>query len=150
MKRFKFQLAAVLKVAQLKKDRAEIAFAEAVEKLKREEEILKGYEEELKAAYEDYNLLTAPNKNITAAELIMYSRYFARLKSQMERQRQKIAAAEKNRQEKLKILRDEMNHLKTIEKLKEKRRQEFMAAELAEEQKNLDEIGLQIYVRTAR
>ena len=40
-----------------------------------------------------------------------------------------------------------MTYLKSIEQLKEKRRNEYNAEVLAEEQKMLDEIGLQLHMR---
>ena len=40
-----------------------------------------------------------------------------------------------------------MTYLKSIEQLKEKRRNEYNAEVLAEEQKMLDEIGLQLSMR---
>ena len=43
-----------------------------------------------------------------------------------------------------------MNELKSIEQLKEKRRREYIEEMLAEEQKMLDEIGLNLYMRKDR
>ena len=51
------------------------------------------------------------------------------------------------KQKKLKALMDVMSYLKSIEQLKEKRLQEYQAEALAEEQKMLDEIGLQLTMR---
>ena len=42
-----------------------------------------------------------------------------------------------------------MNKLKSIEQLKEKRLQEYMAEMLYEEQKQLDELGGQMYFRNS-
>jgi len=149
MKKFKFQLEAVLKVAQLKKDRAEIAFAEAVDVLQKAKALLKQHERDLQSAYEDFDRMQEKT-SVNIAMLVMYSNYFEHLKRLIEKQENAVEAARKDKDEKLKILQYEMRRLESIEKLKEKRRQEYFAAQIAEEQKNLDEIGLQIYVRTAR
>ena len=55
MKKFKFRLTAVLKVAQIKKERAEIAFAEATNALIKEKESLKVFELELEAGLKSYD-----------------------------------------------------------------------------------------------
>lgn len=149
MKKFKFQLEAVLKVTKLKKERAEIAFAEAMDFLYKQEALLKQYQDELDKSYDDYNEI-AMRGSINAGLLIMYSNYFEHMKSSIIRQEQTVIQAEQTKQEKLKALQYEMSRLESIEKLKEKRWQEYWAEAMAEEQKNLDEIGLQIYVRTTR
>ena len=51
------------------------------------------------------------------------------------------------RQKKLKELMDVMSYLKSIEQLKEKRLQEYREEAMQEEQKMLDEIGLQLTMR---
>ena len=51
------------------------------------------------------------------------------------------------RQKKMQELVAVMNKLKSIEQLKEKRLQQYMAEALQEEQKQLDEIGGQLYFR---
>ena len=56
----------------------------------------------------------------------------------------------KKRQERLDEFQEALNKLKTIEQLKEKRLEEFKAEQLIEEQKELDEIGLQIHARAMR
>ena len=56
----------------------------------------------------------------------------------------------KKRQERLDEFQEALNKLKTIEQLKEKRLKEFKAEQLIEEQKELDEIGLQIHARAMR
>ncbi len=149
MKKFKFQLEAVRKVAQLKKDRAEIAFAEAVDVLQKAKALLKQHERDLQSAYDDFDHMQEKT-SVNIAMLVMYSNYFEHLKRLIEKQENAVEAARKDKDGKLKILQYEMRRLESIEKLKEKRRQEYFAAQIAEEQKNLDEIGLQIYVRTAR
>ena len=58
--------------------------------------------------------------------------------------------AKAERQKKLKELLDLMSYLKSIEQLREKRLQEYKDQALHEEQKMLDEIGLQLYMRNGK
>lgn len=148
MKKFKFRLTAVLKVAQIKKERAEIAFAEATNALIKEKESLKVFELELEAGLKLYEEIE--NQKITIGLLTSYNTYFFRLRTQIEQQKHVINEAEKKRQERLDEFQEALNKLKTIEQLKEKRLKEFKAEQLIEEQKELDEIGLQIHARAMR
>ncbi|WP_177505372.1 flagellar export protein FliJ [Anaerosinus sp.] len=148
MKKFKFRLTAVLKVAQIKKERAEIAFAEATNALIKEKESLKVFELELEAGLKSYEEIE--NQKITIGLLTSYNTYFFRLRTQIEQQKHVINEAEKKRQERLDEFQEALNKLKTIEQLKEKRLKEFKAEQLIEEQKELDEIGLQIHARAMR
>lgn len=148
MKKFKFQLAAVLKVSQIKKEQAEIKFAEATQFLNQQIQILCTFESELNQGMEDYYHLAA--SLITIDKLMSYSGYFDRMRMQIERQKREITLAEKNKQEALAILKVAMNKLKSLEQLYDKRFAEFRSQQLFEEQKELDEIGLQIYTRVVR
>ena len=148
MKKFKFRFSAVLKVAQIKKERAEIAFAEATNALIKEKESLKVFELELEAGLKSYEEIE--NQKITIGLLTSYNTYFFRLRTQIEQQKHVINEAEKKRQERLDEFQEALNKLKTIEQLKEKRLKEFKAEQLIEEQKELDEIGLQIHARAMR
>lgn len=148
MKKFKFRLAAVLKVAQIKKEQAEIAFAEASNVVIKEEEKLKKFELELDTGLKSYESIE--NTKITIGLLTSYNTYFFRLRTQIDQQKHVINEAEKVRQERLAAFREALNKLKTIEQLKAKRLEEFKAEQLIEEQKELDEIGLQIHARAMR
>ena len=90
------------------------------------------------------------NQKITIGLLTSYNTYFFRLRTQIEQQKHVINEAEKKRQERLDEFQEALNKLKTIEQLKEKRLKEFKAEQLIEEQKELDEIGLQIHARAMR
>lgn len=94
MKKFKFRLAAVLKVAQIKKEQAEIAFAKATNLLMQEQETLKSFELELAEGLKSYSEIE--NKKITIDLLTSYNTYFFRLRMQIENQQHVILEAEKN------------------------------------------------------
>lgn len=148
MKKFKFRLEAVLKVAEIKKEQAEIAFAEATNALLAQQEKLREFENELAQAMEDYYKIE--NKKITIELLTSYNTYFFRLRMQIQAQNTVVLEAENKRQSCLEAFRSALNRLKSIEKLKQRRLEEFKEQEMAEEQKMLDEIGLQIYTRVSR
>lgn len=148
MKKFKFQLATLLKVTKMKKEQAEIEFAEATAQLLQAQEVLRAMQEEVRQGMEHYYQLAA--QTVTVAQLMSYSSYFTRMKTREENQRQAIEQARSHREARLEVLKAAMGKLKTIEQLRERRFIQFRELELAEEQKSLDEIGLQIYTRMVR
>ena len=149
MKKFKFQLAALLKVTKMNKDKSEIKLAQATQHLIDQKNNLINFEKEMQDGLQEYEGVTARAKiNITM--LTTYSSFFAWKRSQVEQQKQAIIKAEQERMQRLEELKSVMNKLKSIEQLREKRFDEFKQQALVEEQKQLDEIGLQIYTRSAK
>ena len=76
-----------------------------------------------------------------------FNRFFGWKRQQIEDQQQVILLANAERQKRLRLLMEQMSALKSIEKLREKRLEEYKAEALREEQKMLDEIGLQLTMR---
>ena len=95
----------------------------------------------------DYEKLSKEGTRIKIGTLMSFNRFFGWKRQQIEDQQQVILAANAERQKRLKALMEQMSALKSIEKLKEKRLAEYKAAVLQEEQKMLDEIGLQLTMR---
>ena len=147
MKKFKFQLETLLNVTRRKKEDAEIKFAEASRKLEECRAKLQILLRELAESQSEFADKTSAGKTITVNVIMMYNSYFNWKRHQIEEQQQIIMQATRDKQQKLKLLMQLMTYLKSIEQLKEKRRNEYNAAVLAEEQKILDEIGLQLSVR---
>ena len=148
MKKFRFRLATVLKVSQIKREQAEIDFAVASNFLLKQQQLLVDYENELSQEMQNYYNMA--NQRVTIEKLTSYGSYFDRMRNQIQRQQQTIVEVEVKRKEKLEMLQVAMCKLKTIEQLRDKRFEEFQKEQLFEEQKELDEIGLQIYTRMAR
>lgn len=148
MKKFKFRLNAVLKVEQIKKEQAEIEFAKTAKFLLDQRNKLVDYENELLHGMQEYYKMS--NRKITVDTLTSYSSYFDRMRFQIENQKQCIVDAELAKKEKLRILQLAMSKLKTVEQLRDKSFEKFQREQLLDEQKELDEIGLQIYTRMAR
>ena len=96
----------------------------------------------------DYDEITAKG-GITVGTLMTFNSFFNWKRTQIEQQQQAILKAQSERQARLKELVAVVNKLKSIEQLKEKRLQEYMAEMLYEEQKQLDELGGQMYFRNS-
>ena len=149
MKKFKFQLAALLKVTKMKKEQAEIAFAEAAQLLQEQQAVMVQLKQEMQQGLSDYDRLTGGAK-ITVGTLMTYNSFFAWKREQIELQDMAILQSKATKSKRLKELMEITNKLKAIEQLRQKRWEEFKQVQLFEEQKELDEIGLQIYTRAAR
>ena len=147
MKKFRFQLETLLKVTRMKKEEAEVAFAEAVRRLEDARAYQRQLLEEMHQGQLDYEKLSKEGTRIKIGTLMSFNRFFGWKRQQIEDQQQVILAANAERQKRLKALMEQMSALKSIEKLKEKRLAEYKAAVLQEEQKMLDEIGLQLTMR---
>jgi len=147
MKKFKFQLETLLKVTKRKKDDAEMKFAEASRYLEECRAKLQELLRELKEIQEEFATLTSEGKTITIGRIMVYNQFFNWKRTQIEEQQQVILKATQDKQQKLKALMKIMTYLKSIEQLKEKRLNEYNAEVLFEEQKTLDEIGLQLAMR---
>lgn len=147
MKKFKFQLETLLKVTKRKKDDAELKFAEASRYLEECRAKLQVLMRELQECQEEFAEITGVGKKVTIGVITMYNSFFNWKREQIEQQQQVILKATQEKQQKLKILMQLMTYLKSIEQLKEKRLREYNAEVLFEEQKTLDEIGLQLHMR---
>ena len=147
MKKFRFQLETLLKVTRMKKEEAEVAFAEAVRRLEGARAYQRQLLEEMHQGQQDYERLSREGTRIKIGTLMSFNRFFGWKRQQIEDQQQVILQASAERQKRLKVLMEQMSALKSIEKLKEKRLAEYKAEVLQEEQKMLDEIGLQLTMR---
>ena len=147
MKKFKFQLETLLKVTRRKKDDAELKFAEASRYLEECRTKMQALMRELQEVQEEFAEMTGEGKKVTIGVIMTYNSFFNWKRDQIEKQQEVILRATQDKQQKLKILMKLMTYLKSIEQLKEKRLNEYKAEVLAEEQKTLDEIGLQLSMR---
>ena len=147
MKKFKFQLETLLKVTRMKKEDAEVAFAEASRKLEEAREGMNTLLAEMQQGQHDYEALSKEGTRVTIGKLMAFNSFFAWKREQIEMQQNILLQLRGEKQKKLKALMDVMSYLKSIEQLKEKRLQEYQAEALAKEQKMLDEIGLQLTMR---
>ncbi|MBR1396599.1 MAG: flagellar export protein FliJ [Selenomonadaceae bacterium] len=147
MKKFKFQLETLLKVTRRKKDDAELKFAEVSRRLEEQKKQLQLFMFEMKQGQTEFAEVTGEGKTVTIGIIMTYNSFFNWKKHQIETQQKLILDTTQEKQQKLKKLMELMTYLKSIEQLKEKRLREYNEELLFEEQKMLDEIGLQLYVR---
>lgn len=147
MKKFKFQLETLLKVTKRKKDDAEMQFAESSRKLEECRAKLQVLLREMAEGQKEFADMTGEGKTVTVGIIMTYNEFFNWKRNQIEKQQEVILNATQDKQQKLKILMQLMTYLKSIEQLKEKRLNEYNAEVLFEEQKMLDEIGLQLSMR---
>ncbi len=145
MKSFKFRLEALFKFRKMQEEQAQILFWQATNQLRIEKEELVKLEENV---MENMNLLRNFQHNLLSIETYKsFHHYFDKMKNEIQQQKESIKRADEYRQECLKNLEEAVKSHKVVEKFREKKIQDYQAELLKEEQKKLDEIGLQLYVR---
>lgn len=143
MRKFQFRLKTLLKLRSLEEKQAKIKLAEATNLLLNEQRILKRYEERLDESFESFR--QEQQKISTVETLKVFQTYFDKMKEDISVQRQKVTTAEQGRTECLHSLEKAMQSRKLVEKIYEKRLNEYNLEALREEQKLLDEIGGHMY-----
>ncbi len=149
MKKFRFKLETLLGVTRRKKEDAERRFAEATRALEEARAQLAEYLQEMQKVQAEYTEQTKEGKRISVGRVMTYTSYVNWKRQQIEQQQQTILEVQTVRQQRLKELLAIMSKLKAIEQLKEKRLQQYKDELRFEENKMLDEIGLQLYMRKA-
>ena len=147
MKKFKFQLETLLKVTKMKKEEAEVALGKASRKLEGARMGLETLLAEMQKGQQDYDALSQEGTRVTIGRLMSFNSFFAWKREQIEMQQNILLQVRGEKQQKLKELMEVLSYLKSIEQLREKRLQEYKEDVLKEEQKMLDEIGLQLTMR---
>lgn len=148
MKKFRFKLETLLKVTRMNKEQAQVALAAATKEVEAAREQLNIYLQEMAQGHRDYDELTGEGKTISLGRLMTFNSFFNWKREQIESQQRVIMEKQSLRQKRMQELVAVMNKLKSIEQLREKRLQQYMAEVLQEEQKQLDEIGGQLYFRS--
>ena len=149
MKKFKFQLETLLKVTKMDKEKAEVELAKISKLLTEQQEYMEKLRQEMQQGQKDYERLTE-GARITVGTLMTYNSFFAWKREQLQLQDEAILQSKAQKSKRLQELLAVRNKLESIEQLREKRFNEFRQEQLFEEQKQLDEIGLQIYTRRVR
>lgn len=147
MKKFRFKLETLLKVTRMNKDKAQVELAKATKLLEEARDYLQVLLQEMAQGHKDYDELTGEGKVISLGRLMTFNSFFNWKREQIEAQQQRIIQCQAERQKRMQELVQVMNKLKSIEQLKEKQLKQYMAELLDEEQKQLDEIGGQLYFR---
>ncbi len=147
MKKFRFKLETLLKVTRMNKEKAQVALAAATQELEEARAQLQQYLQDMAQGHRDYDELTGAGKTISLGRLMTFNSFFNWKREQIEAQQQVIMEKQSARQHKMRELVEIMHKLKSIEQLREKQLKQYMEELLQEEQKQLDEIGGQLYFR---
>jgi flagellar FliJ protein len=143
---FRFRLEALLKFRKLKKEQAQIEFMQAASRLAAEKEKLQQLERKLADNIDAFR--TCQNGPVNVENLKVFQYYFDKIKKDIIVQQDGINKAFEDQQQCMRVLEAAVKQCKVVESYREKRLLQYNAEVLCEEQKQLDEIGLQIYART--
>lgn len=145
MKPFRFRLEKLLEFRKSHKEQSQITFLQATSQLRVEKELSAEFETKLT---ETITLLHAHQQQSLSVEIFKSFRYYIdKISDDINKQNLLIIKAEEHRQECLCALAEAEKNYKIVEKYREKKLQHYQEDTMKEEQKLLDEIGLQIYIR---
>lgn len=145
MKKFEFRLDTLLKYRQMQKEQAQLNFMQASQVL--HEEKVKFDQLKVKLAESIGKFKDYQDGSPTIDVLKNFQNYFDIIREHISRQNTRVNEAEIAQQERLQELRQAAKNCEIVEKFKVKRLLQYQAETLSEEQKFLDELGLQNYVR---
>jgi len=145
MEKYNFKLEPLLNHRRFVEDVRQKAFTDVQKKVSESRHIAKCLEEEhVRQAEELKKKMQDPQP---ASENVLYATYLTSLSNRIDEQRQRVQAAEKERDEKKSALLEAVKNRKTIERLKEVRADQFEQFQLKKEQEFSDEIGIQQHNR---
>jgi len=145
MKPFSFRLEALLEFRKLQKEQSQITFLQATNQLRSEKELLTELEGKLA---ENIALLNTRQQQSLPIEIFKsFQYYFDKISKDIVKQNQCVLQADEHCEECLLVLTEAERNHKIVEKFREKKLQNYQIEALNEEQKLLDEIGIQIYTR---
>ena len=145
MKQFKFQLETLLRMRRLQQEEAQMRLVQATSRYQTELTALEGLENEQKMQLAQFR--AEQSKRQTIDTLKNYYFYFDKLNVSITVQQEQVEAADQQRCQCLTELAAATTRLKLVEKLKEKRLAEYKAEMLQQDQKLLDELGMQVFMR---
>ncbi len=140
-----FKLEAVLTHRQHQEESARKVFADAARELNRARQVLTDMEK-VRTQYRRAMRLKQDN-NGSAMELILYTRYLARLASEIDEQQHTIETLAADKEEKRKMLMTALKDRKVIEKLKERYLADEEKKERDMEQKLVNDVAISRFQR---
>jgi flagellar export protein FliJ len=144
MKRFNFRLQRVLEIRDRFRDERRQELGQRNFELDRERRILGDLDQEfLRSKVEE-------GGTYSASELLLVGEYSVRLKEDIEQQQLRVAAAEQAAEEARERYIEASKETQALEKLKERRREEYVEQALKEEGSQLDEFAVQRSGRRAQ
>jgi flagellar FliJ protein len=145
MKKFRFRLETLLKFRKMEEEQAQIKMAEANLRLIKEQELLDQFNHILATSL---TLLTQEQTGSPTVETLKtFSYYIDKIKRDIINQQAQVVKAETYRHECLTVLEAAVKQRKLVDNLREKRLEQYKAELLQDEQKVLDELGTQTFMR---
>jgi flagellar protein FliJ len=144
---FQFRLDTLLKFRRMKEEEAQIQLAQSTALLLQEKERLETFVQDL-AVHVD-TIRSQQQQPVTVATLKMLHDYHDKLKKDIISQQIQLEQAVTRRQETLAVLEQAMKDHKLVKKLREKKLLQYQTDLQHDEQKNLDELGLQVFARNS-
>ncbi|MFD2371297.1 flagellar export protein FliJ [Brevibacillus sp. GCM10020057] len=145
MKVFQFHLQKVLDLKEKEKEQAEWAFGKSVQR--KNEEEWKLYR--LHERHDEMSLLIqeAQTQTCSAAQLIQITQYKQSVERSIQNQKRTLQGCERDVERCQSHLTERMKESQLWQRLRDKFHTQYMDAERMREQKELDEIGTQLYLR---
>ncbi|MBI4584287.1 MAG: flagellar export protein FliJ [Planctomycetes bacterium] len=141
MARFKFELAALLRVRAIEEERAKRHFFMALKSLRQKEGELMELTCIREQVKDRCRAASAGVLAIEVEEMLRQRRYINVLYQQMVAKREEVARLRKAFEEVRAVFRQARIKRRAVEKLKDRRRREFLMEETRREARDLDEIG---------
>lgn len=145
MKPFRFRLETLLDFRKMQKEESQIVFLKASNQLRAEKTLLKELEDKVNENIE--SIRSSEQESLTIEKLKVFRYYFDKLTKDVATQKECIAKAEEYCQKCLEELAEFEKKYKIVEKFREKKLENYQLEAIQEEQKLLDEIGIQLYTR---
>lgn len=148
MKKFIFQLETFLKISRMEREKAEVALFAVKKKLYEQEQQLILLNKELDDGLLEYEE-TLQQGTVNVNVLKIYGDFFSWQRYQIDKQKEDIGKTKAEEKQCLETLLKYEKKVKSVEEIRQKRFDEYKLEALAEEQKEIDEIGLQMHIRKA-
>ena len=145
MQRFQFRLESLLKYRKLQTDQAQAELGQATVEWQNQLSALNTLFEKNDQLSE--HLRDIQQTPILVDDLVSCHEYGQILRNKLNQQKETVRIAEQYCDECRQRLSESLKRQKLVEKIKEKRWSQFNEELLRQEQKELDEIGLQLHVR---
>ncbi|MPL63271.1 hypothetical protein SDC9_08893 [bioreactor metagenome] len=145
MKKFQFRLDTLLKYRRMQKEQAQLTFARASQVLREEEIKLEQFTQLLGESISHFN--DSQDQPWTVEKLKSFHNYFEKIRGNIKDQSGRVHEAQIVQQKYLQELQQAVKNFEVVNKLKAKRLLQYKEDVLSADQKILDELGLQNYVR---
>lgn len=145
MRKFAFKLESVLTQRKRREEMAQKEFAEALQILKEAEKKIYAKQNEINRGFEVSPI--EENKQVDVNRLIENRRYIEHMYIELEELNQDYREKEKVAQHKQHFLMMAAKEREAMSRFKEKKKQAWLKEAMSEEQKMLDEVGLQMSTR---